>query len=238
MKKSKHVGSSLLQVGFSGERGKRSLLGEKIDFKDVSFGHGGGKVAAVAAVVLWRGSDVPTNLAVFTKGSASVGRDVGNDFGSEWGKRCAIVVKITEEGCLGGKRRMNAAGAEKVQSKDGLWEKAIPFAEGKVGIDSAEDRNQVILESTDSSFGGIGTMFLGWHALKGDIVFLEGIFESLRTFVVKNVELGSMTSGEETFVGRFPGIADASGLAIGNGNGVNRIGVMVIKNKNVIVATA
>lgn len=133
---------------------------------------------------------------------------------------------------------MNAAGAEKVQSKDGLWEKAIPFAEGKVGIDSAEDRNQVILESTDSSFGGIGTMFLGWHALKGDIVFLEGIFESLRTFVVKNVELGSMTSGEETFVGQFPGIADASGLAIGNGDGVNRIGVMVIKNKNVVVATA
>ena len=101
MKKSKHVGSSLLQVGFSGERGKRSLLGKKIDFKDVSFGHGGGKVAAVTAVVLGRGSDVPANLAVFAKSGASVGRDVGNNFGAKWGKRGAIVVKITKEGGVG-----------------------------------------------------------------------------------------------------------------------------------------
>ena len=39
-------------------------------------------------------------------------------------------------------------------------------------------------------------------------------------------------------MGGFPGVADASGLAIGNGDSVNRIGVMVVKNKNIIVATA
>ena len=96
----------------------------------------------------------------------------------------------------------------------------------------------MVLESTDGSFGGIGSMFFGWHALEGDVVFVEGIFQSLRTFVVENVEFGSMTAGEKTVVGRFPGIADAGSLAIGNGDGVNGVGVMVIKNKNIIVATA
>mgnify|MGYP000893276613 CR=1 FL=1 len=39
-------------------------------------------------------------------------------------------------------------------------------------------------------------------------------------------------------VGFFPGIADTGGFAIGDGNGVDRIGVLMVEDKNVVVTTA
>ncbi len=39
------------------------------------------------------------------------------------------------------------------------------------------------------------------------------------------------------FVGLLPGIANAGGLAIRNGNGVNGIGVLMVENKNIIIST-
>ena len=42
----------------------------------------------------------------------------------------------------------------------------------------------------------------------------------------------------KNFVRGFPGVTDASGLAIGECDGMDRIGVLVVQNKDVVVATA
>jgi hypothetical protein len=93
----------------------------------------------------------------------------------------------------------------------------------------------MILESPNGSFCSIGSMFLWRHALERDVVFNKGILELLRALVVKNVEIGGMTMGDERFMSRLPSFANASRLTIRNGYGVNRVGVMMIKNKNVVI---
>ena len=37
----------------------------------------------------------------------------------------------------------------------------------------------------DCTFGCIDSMFFGWNALKIDLVFCEGFFESLQAFIVQ-----------------------------------------------------
>jgi hypothetical protein len=68
-----HVFRCLLKVFVAIEFGERYFLREKVDFEDIAFGHGVFEVAFPAAVVLEGGSNVPTNLAVFSKGSSSFG---------------------------------------------------------------------------------------------------------------------------------------------------------------------
>ncbi len=41
---------------------------------------------------------------------------------------------------------------------------------------------------------------------------------------------------EEELVGLFPGIANASGFTIGDGDGVDRIRVLMIQNKEIVVS--
>jgi hypothetical protein len=62
----------------------------------------------------------------------------------------------------------------------------------------------MILESPNGSFCSIGSMFLRRHALESDVVFNKGILELLRALVVKNVEIGGMTLGDERFMSRLP----------------------------------
>ena len=68
-----------------------------------------------------------------------------------------------------------------------MWEETVPFGEWISGVSGGEDRDEVIFESLDGPFGGIGAMFFGGDTLEVDSVFLKGILESLRTFIVENV---------------------------------------------------
>ena len=81
-------------------------------------------------------------------------------------------------------------------------------------------------------------MFLGRYALEGNIVFLKSNFEILGAFVVKNVKIWCMTLKEKFFVGGFPGISNAGSLVIGNGFSVDGIGVMMVEDKDIAVASA
>ena len=63
----KHVFSGLLQVGGIREGWKRNFFRKEIDLEHVTFMHGVRKVAAVAAVVFWRGTNVPANFAMLAK---------------------------------------------------------------------------------------------------------------------------------------------------------------------------
>jgi hypothetical protein len=65
-----HVFGGLLKVFVAGEFREWDLLREKVYLEDVSFRHGIFEVALPAAVVLEGRAYIPTNLAVFTKGSA------------------------------------------------------------------------------------------------------------------------------------------------------------------------
>jgi len=96
----------------------------------------------------------------------------------------------------------------------------------------------VILEGPNGTFGGVDSVFFRRDPLEAYLVAEEGIFEVLGAFVVKDVEFGSMTLVDEHLVGGFPSVADGGGFAVGNGDGVDRVCVLVVQHEHVIVATA
>lgn len=79
---------------------------------------------------------------------------------------------------------MDARRTKEIEGQDRLREETIPFGERKLGINGAKDRNKVILECPNGTFGGVGTVFFGWDALEMDQVFGEGVLEVLGTLVV------------------------------------------------------
>jgi hypothetical protein len=109
-----------------------------------------------------------------------------------------------------------------------LGEETVPFGEGKSGIGGAEDRNEVVFERSDGSLGSIGTVFFGGNSLELNAVFLKGVFERLGTFIVENVKVGRVTVSEKKLVGRFPGVANAGGLAVGDSDSMNGVSVIVV----------
>ena len=80
-------------------------------------------------------------------------------------------------------------------------------------------------------------MFFRGNTPELDVILGESILEVLRTFVVEDVEVGRVVVVHEEFVCLFPYIANARSLAIGSGNGVNRIDVLMIEDKNIIIPT-
>ena len=67
---------------------------------------------------------------------------------------------------------------------------------------------------------------LGGDTLEVDFVFGKGVFECLGTFVVQDVEGGRVTLFKEKLVGGLPSITDAGGLAVRDGNSVDRVSVV------------
>jgi hypothetical protein len=55
------------------------------------------------------------------------------------------------------------------------------------------ESNKVILECSNGTFCCVDTMFFWRNSLKINVVFWESIFESLRAFIVKDMELRSVT---------------------------------------------
>jgi hypothetical protein len=119
-----------------------------------------------------------------------------------------------------------------------LREETIPFAERELGVNSAEDGDKMVFEGANSTFSRIGTVFFGGDSLILDLVLQESIFEVLRAFIVQDMEVGGMALMHEDLVGLFPGIADTGGFAIRNGHSMDGICVLMVKDKNVVVATA
>jgi hypothetical protein len=133
---------------------------------------------------------------------------------------------------------MDAGRPEEVESQDRLREKTIPFAEWELGVDSAENRNKMVFEGANSTFSSIGTMFFGGDSLILDLILHEGILEVLRAFVVQDVEVWGMALVHKSLVGLFPGVADTGGFAIRNGDSMNGICVLMVKDKDIVVSTA
>jgi hypothetical protein len=96
----------------------------------------------------------------------------------------------------------------------------------------------VVFESADGAFGSISTVFFRWDSLVPDLVFHEGILEVLRAFVVQDMEVRGVSLVHKDLVGLFPGIADTGGFAIGNGDSMDGISILMVKDKDVVVSTA
>jgi hypothetical protein len=73
--------------------GKWDLLGEKVDFEDITLVHGVFEVALVATVVLKGGSDIPPKFAMQAERGAGVSRDMGNHASSKWGNGSGVEVE-------------------------------------------------------------------------------------------------------------------------------------------------
>jgi hypothetical protein len=81
--------------------GKRDLLGEKVDFEDITLMHGVFEVALVATVVLKGGSNIPPKFAMQAERGAGVSRDMGNHASSEWGNGSGVEVERAIERSVG-----------------------------------------------------------------------------------------------------------------------------------------
>lgn len=94
----------------------------------------------------------------------------------------------------------------------------------------------MIFEGAYGTFGSVGAVFFWGNTLKFDLIPEKGIFKILGTFVVQDVQIRWVTLMKEGFMCLFPGIADAGRFAIGNSNSVNGVGILMIENKDVVVA--
>ena len=96
----------------------------------------------------------------------------------------------------------------------------------------------MVLEGPDCSFGGIDSVFVRGDTLEANLVAEKGVLEVLGALVVKNVQVGGVALVDQQFVGGFPSVPDGGGLPVGNGHGVDGVGVLVIQDENVIVPAA
>ena len=116
IQETEHIFGCLLKIGLAGESRERDFVGGKIDFEDITFVHGVGKITFVAAVMLRGRADVPTKFTMFTKRRTGISRNVSDDFGTRGRNRSAVKVEIAVEGSIGRERRVNTRGAEEIQS--------------------------------------------------------------------------------------------------------------------------
>ena len=119
-----------------------------------------------------------------------------------------------------------------------MWKEPVPFCDGEVGVNGAECGDEVILECAYSTFRCICSVFFSRDSLEIDCVFCKRIFQILGAFVVEYVQVGWMTLSDEYLVCLFPRVADASSLTIGDGLCMDRIGILMIQHKNIVIAAA
>ncbi len=117
-----HVFCGLFEVGITGDSGKNNLFGEEIDLEDIAFVHGVGEVALPASVVFQRGTNVPTNLAMFAEGRSNFSRGVGDDLGTHGSERSPIEIELAEKRGMSGKGRVDSRGPEQIESQCRLRE--------------------------------------------------------------------------------------------------------------------
>ena len=94
----------------------------------------------------------------------------------------------------------------------------------------------MIFECADGTFSSVCSMFTRRNTLEGNLVAKKSVLEVLGTFVVENVQMDGMTLTTNLVVAGFPGVTNGSSLLVGKGHGVDRVGVLVVQNKNVQVS--
>jgi len=61
--------------------------------------------------------------------------------------------------------------------------------EGKIGVGTAETCDEMVFEGLDGAFGSVASMNAGRSELMVDALLVKVVFQELRTFIVKAMEL-------------------------------------------------
>ena len=72
--------------------------------------------------------------------------------------------------------------------------------------------------------------------MKVDVVLGECLLQQVGAFVVDNVQFGSMPGSLEEEECLFPGVTDTGGLTVGKGQRVDKVAVVIIHYKNVLIS--
>ena len=94
----------------------------------------------------------------------------------------------------------------------------------------------MVLPTLDGSFGCVAAVAVWGYALEIDVVFFECFFEIVGTFVIEDVESGSVAVGLEFGVQGCPGFGEFAGLASFEWLGKDGIAVVVVENHYVVIA--
>ena len=96
----------------------------------------------------------------------------------------------------------------------------------------------MIFEGADGTFSGVASMHARWHQLEVDLLLLHKLFENVRAFIVQTLQFRTKPSKTEVIVNGLERFKNGRCFAVGNGLGKNGVAVKVVKNKQVIVASA
>ena len=83
----------------------------------------------------------------------------------------------------------------------------------------------------DGTFSSVGAMFVRRDTLEVYVVLGESVFEINGALIVEDMKLGRMTLANEKFMSPFPGIMNAGGFAIWDGNCMDQVCVMMVEEK-------
>ena len=99
-------------------------------------------------------------------------------------KRCSVIVKGAMDLCIGREVGVDARASQEVQGDKGLRQQPVPKVQWEVFVSATETGNEVVLEGSDGSFGGIAAMEMRGGKLEVNLFFSHVVLESNGGFVV------------------------------------------------------
>jgi hypothetical protein len=152
-----------------------------------------------------------------------------------WRQRGAVKIKDAMDMCIGREMRVKTAGPKEVESLQGLGDQAVPQVERKVRICRAQACDEMIFKCTDGAFGGVPAVDVGRRELGIDVVIGQVLEESLGGFIVQALKLGFEATGAEEVVRLVKGSQNVGAGSGFQGNRMDIVGVIIIKDKEILV---
>ena len=110
--------------------------------------------------------------------------------------------------------------------------------EREVRVRSAEAGNEVIFEGPDGAFCVVAAVDTRGNKLEGGGGVMEEVFEGLTALVVHDMELWFAAVADEAIVEEFISFKDGGSFSVGDGSDIDGVAVVVVEEKDVVVACA
>ena len=108
-------------------------------------------------------------------------------------KGSSVEVKVSVDGCMGGKAWVCAVRSEEVESDHGLGNEMIPLLRGKAGFARGDSGANIIFECEYHTFGGVAAVGVRGNKLEVNVVVAECFLHGVGALVVKDVGSGGCT---------------------------------------------
>ena len=143
--------------------------------------------AAVTAIVFHGWAKIPAIFRVRRPGCSKTRFLVDLDSGAGRGKWGAVEIKGSMELFPRGEAGIDAGGAQKIETEDGLRQEFVPKVEGERRIGSAESCDEMVFEGPNGALGGVAAMIAGGNELVVHLLAVHVSFEHGGGFVVKSL---------------------------------------------------